>query len=110
MSPAEIVQAQLEAYNAQDLEAFCALYADDCVIGDLNGAVTQQGIAAVRARYARTFAQYPKNRAWVVQRIAVGDVVIDHEQGERAPGGETFEAAVIYTVRDGRIVRADFAR
>lgn len=110
MSPSELVQAQVDAYNAQDLDRMCGCYAEDCVIADLNGAVTQQGRAAVRDRYARTFGQFPLNRAWVVSRIAVGDTVIDHEKGERAPGVEPFEVAVIYTVRDGFIARADFVR
>lgn len=71
MSAAEIVQRQLEAYNAQDLEAFCATYADDCIIADLNGAVTQAGADAIRARYAKTFSDFPKNRAWVEHRMCL---------------------------------------
>jgi uncharacterized protein (TIGR02246 family) len=110
MSAAEIVQRQLEAYNAQDLDAFCATYADDCVIADLNGAATQAGISDIRARYSKTFAEYPKNRAWVEHRMALGDVVIDHEKGARSPEGPFFEALVVYTVKNGRIARVDFVK
>ncbi len=110
MSPSDIVQAQLDAYNAQDLERFCALFADDCVIADLNGAVTQQGAVAVRERYQTMFSRFPKNHARLVNRIAVGDVVVDHEDIAREPGGEQFQAAAIYTVKNGRIARVDFAR
>jgi len=110
MSAADVVQRQLEAYNAQDLDAFCATYADDCVICDLHGAVTQSGAGEIRARYARTFADFPQNRAWVEHRMALGDVVIDHEKGERSPNGPSFEALVIYTVKNGRIARVDFVK
>lgn len=110
MSAADVVQAQLEAYNAQDLDAFCATYADDCVIADLNGAVSQSGAAEIRARYAKTFGDYPKNRAWVVNRMSLGDVVIDHERGERSPEGPFFEALVVYTIANGRIARVDFVK
>lgn len=110
MSAADVVQRQLEAYNAQDLDAFCATYADDCIIADLNGAVTQAGGDAIRARYAKTFADFPKNRAWVEHRMALGDVVIDHEKGERSPEGPFFEALVVYTVKDGLIARVDFVK
>jgi len=39
LNPADIVQGQLDAYNAQDLDAHCAFFADDVVVADLNGAV-----------------------------------------------------------------------
>ncbi|PZO55503.1 MAG: NTF2 enzyme family protein [Alphaproteobacteria bacterium] len=110
MSAVDLVQRQLEAYNAQNLDAFCATYADDCVIADLNGAVSQSGKDAIRARYAKTFSDYPKNRAWSINRMALGDVVIDHEKGERSPDGPFFEALVAYTVKDGLIARVDFVK
>jgi hypothetical protein len=110
MSAVEIVQRQVEAYNAQDLDGFCATYSEDCVIADLNGAVTQCGHADLRTRYGAMFAQYPLNRARIVNRIALGDVVIDHEQVARSPEGPHLEAVAIYTVRDGLIARVDFVK
>lgn len=110
MSSADIVQRQLDAYNAQDLDLFCTFYAPDCVISDLNGAVQQTGLGEIRARYEKAWALFPQNRAVVLSRIVVGNTVIDHERVSRAPGGETFEVAAIYTLRDGLIARVDFAR
>jgi hypothetical protein len=105
-----VVQRQLDAYNAQDLDAFMACYAQDVVLAGLNGEVTERGSNAVRARYGALFARFPHNRARLVNRIDLGNVVIDHEDVEREPGGERFQVAAIYTVRDGLIVRVDFAR
>ena len=110
MSPVDLVQRQLDAYNAQDLDAFVATYAPDCVIADLNGAVTQNGREAIRARYAAMFAEFPHNKARVVSRVALGDVVIDHEAVSRSPDGPHFEALAIYTVKDGLIARVDFVK
>jgi uncharacterized protein (TIGR02246 family) len=110
MSAEAIVQRQLDAYNAQDLDAFCACFAADCVLTELNGAVTGEGGAAVRARYANLFSDYPDNRAELINRIVVGDVVIDHEDIARTKQGDRFRAAAIYTVRDGLIARVDFVR
>lgn len=110
MNSADVVQRQLDAYNAQDLGLFCTFYAPDCVISDLNGAVQQTGLAEIRARYEKAWAQFPQNRAVALSRIVVGNTVIDHERVSRAPGGETFEVAAIYTLRDGLIARVDFAR
>ncbi len=111
ISPAvALAQGQLDAYNAQDLEAFLSFYADDIVVADLNGAVTNNGIAALRERYAAMFAKFPENKALLVNRIANGDTVIDHEDVIRAPGGERFFAIAIYTIAGGKIARVDFAK
>lgn len=108
-SPLTVVQAQLDAYNAQDLDAFCDCFADECVLAELNGEITTAGLPAIRERYAALFRQYPGNYAQLVNRIAVGDIVIDHEDIERSAGVRV-ELAMIYTVRDGKIRRADAAR
>lgn len=109
MTPENIVQRQLDAYNAQNLDAFCACFADDCVLGELNGAITQRGAAAIRERYETLFATYPENHAALVNRVVVGNVVIDHENISRSPS-ERINAAAIYTVKDGLIARVDFVR
>jgi uncharacterized protein (TIGR02246 family) len=109
MTPVDIVQCQLDAYNTQNLEAFCACFADDCVLGELNGAVTQKGKPAIRERYRTLFTTYPKNHAALVNRVVVGNVVIDHEDITRSPS-ERINAAAIYTVKDGLIARVDFVR
>lgn len=109
MSAEGVVQRQLDAYNAQDLDAFCACFAADCVLAELNGPVTQQGIAAIRQRYANLFQTYPENHAALVNRVVVGNVVIDHEDIVRSPS-ERIGAAAIYTVKDGLIARVDFVR
>lgn len=110
MSAVDVVQLQLDTYNAQDLEAFLATYAPDCEICDLNGAVTQRGHADIRARYAAMFAQFPDNKARLVNRMALGDVVIDHEDVVRGPNGPRLEAIAIYTVKNGLIARVDFIK
>ncbi len=110
LSNVDLVQAQLEAYNAQDLDAYCAFFAKDVVVADLNGAVTTQGVEAYRARYEGVFRQFPQNKAELLNRIAVGSTVIDHEKVVRSPGGESFEVIAIYTLADGKVARVDFAK
>jgi hypothetical protein len=110
LKPVDIAQGQLDAYNAHDLDAFCAFYANDVVVADLNGAVTGEGIAALRARYTKLFAEFPQNHAALAGRITVGQTVIDHERVTRTPDGEAFEVAAIYTIADGKIARVDFVK
>lgn len=109
MSATEIVQRQLDAYNAQDINAFCACFAADCILSELNGAVTQHGATAIRERYQTLFTSFPENHAALVNRVVVGNVVIDHEDITRS-ASERINAAAIYTVKDGLIARVDFVR
>jgi hypothetical protein len=106
----DIAQKQLDAYNAQDLDIYVSFFASDCVVSGLNGAPTETTRDAIKARYAKAFAQFPQNKAYLKNRIAVGSTVVDHERVVRAPGGEEFEIIAIYTFRDGLISRVDFAK
>ena len=110
MKPADVVQAQLEAYNGQDLERVCACFGAEAVLAEFGGAVTHAGLEAVRQRYASLFAEHPGNRARLVCRMAVGDVVIDDEEIVRGPETPLFRAIAIYTVKNGLITRVDFVR
>ena len=110
LSVADLMDGQMDAYNAQDLDAYAAFFTPDVIVGDLNGAVAQRSYAELRARYEKTFAQFPQNRAELLSRTVVGNTVVEHERVVRAPGGETFEVICIYTLADGKIARVDFAK
>ena len=110
MSNLQVAQAQLDAYNAQDLDKYMTYFTEDCIVSGLNGVPTETSRGAIRARYAKAFAQFPQNKAELKNRIAVGNTVIDHELVIRSPSGEQFEIIAIYTFRDGLIARVDFAK
>jgi hypothetical protein len=80
------------------------------VVSNLNGPVTLTGAAAIRKRYREIFARYPRNNSKLLNRISLGDVVIDHERVEREDDGTSFEIVAIYTVRNDRIARVDFVK
>jgi hypothetical protein len=111
MSLESITQAQLDAYNAQDLDAYCGYFTDDVVIADVGGAVSSTGVQALRDRYAGAFAKFPKNRADLLNRIVLAGAVIDHESVDRGDGVTAlFEVAAIYTFRGDKIARVDFTK
>jgi hypothetical protein len=111
VSVEEIAQAQLDAYNAQNLDAYCAFFTDDVVVANVGGDVTGQGIEAYRARYKEAFAKFPNNKAELLNRIVLGNTVIDHERVDRGDGTTpVFEVAAIYTFRGDKIARVDFAK
>jgi len=83
---------------------------EDVVVADLNGAISLEGLAAYRARYAKVFADFPENKVVLLGRIAVGNVVIDHERVLRSPSAEPFEIAAIYTFHGDKIARVDFVK
>ena len=111
MNLAEFAQRQLDAYNAQDLDAYCTFFTDDVIIAGVGGAVTGEGNAALRERYAGAFAKFPNNRADLLGRLVLGNTVIDHERVDRGDGvTPVFEVAAIYTFRGDKIARVDFAK
>jgi len=105
-----VAQKQLDAYNAQDVDAMVSFYAPDCVVAAPDGTVTERSRAEIHARYAKAFAQFPQNKANLKNRIAVGNTVVDHEHVVRAPGGEEFEIIAIYSFKDGLISHVAFAK
>jgi hypothetical protein len=109
-SRVDLVQAQFDAYNAQDLDAYCGFFTDDVIVADYNGAVTVQGIAAYRAKYVQVFADFPNNRAGLLARMQIGDTVIDHERVDRGNGAPAFEVGCIYTFAGDRVARVDFVK
>jgi len=106
----DIAQRQLDAYNAQDLDAYCSYFADDVVVADVGGATSLTGVEAFRAKYRQVFADFPQNKVELLDRMVLGNTVIDHEKVIRSPGGDTFEVAAVYTFAGDKIARVDFAK
>ncbi|HEY9102798.1 nuclear transport factor 2 family protein [Chitinimonas sp.] len=110
MSPADYAQAQLERYNAHDLEGFLALYAEDVEIYDFPTTLCMQGRAAMRERYGKILYPGATVKAVVSQRIVCGSRVIDHEQVSGHPISGEASLAVIYEVGAAGIEKVWFIR
>ncbi|MBT9595346.1 MAG: nuclear transport factor 2 family protein [Vitreoscilla sp.] len=103
MNPVDPVQRQLDAYNARDLAAFVAQYADDVQVFRLPGTQpTIVGKAALAEHYAKNRFNLPSLHAALVARMAFGNKVIDHEL-ITGIAAEPVHAAAIYEVRGGLI-------
>lgn len=102
-----VVQKQLEAYNARDLEAFMALMSDDCVAKDaVTGAIMCQGTAQLRERYGNRFKTAVHSE--LLGRLCLGDVVVDREIITGLPDGAAADCLATYHVAGGKIVRMEF--
>jgi hypothetical protein len=107
--PATIVQRQLDAYNAHDVEGLVATYADGAELFAHPAELLNQGSAQIRERYTRRFRD-AQPHAVILQRVVLGPTVIDHEEitTQSAAGPQTVRAVVIYEVSHGKIARAWF--
>lgn len=110
IAPAAVVQAQLDAYNAKDIDALMATYAPDAQQFALHGALLAAGHEAIRPRYIARFAE-PDLHARLLSRTVLGNFVTDLEIVTRnfPEGLGTVELLCIYEVVEGRIARASFA-
>ena len=107
-SPVEVVQKQLDDYNRRDLAAFIANYSDDIIVYRLPSTEPSLvGKVAFAASYEKNRFNLPDLHAELVNRIAFGNKVIDHERIHGVKP-DPFEVAAAYEVRDGLIVTAWF--
>lgn len=103
MTPEQVVQKQLDAYSACDLDAFAATYTDDIEIVDGAGKVICKGITQLRERYGPVFRDNPSQLALITYRITAGDWVIDDETVLGRADGKTRHAVAIYRVQGDKI-------
>ena len=103
------VQAQLDAYNARDIDAFMQCWADDCLYYAFPDELLARGASQVRARHLTRF-QEPNLHGHLVKRIAAGNLVVDQEIVTRTfpEGPGEVDVIAIYEVTDGKIAKAWF--
>jgi hypothetical protein len=108
-NPAAVVQRQLDAYNARDLEGILATYAADAQQFEFPDKLLASGTAALRERFAARF-QEPNLHAQLLHRTVLGNKVIDHEEVTRTfpEGPGKIQLLAIYEVQDGKIAKAWF--
>ena len=78
-TPEQAAQAQLDAYNARDVDAFAYCYAVDVEVSRLpTGRVIARGREALRETYAKLFAAAPVLHCNLLHRLVHGRCVVDH--------------------------------
>lgn len=109
-SAAAVVQSQLDAFNARDIDGLMATYAPDAEQFQLHGALLARGHEQMRPRYLARFEE-PDLHARLVSRTVMDNLVVDLEIITRnfPEGLGTLEMLCIYEVGDGCIQKASFA-
>jgi hypothetical protein len=106
----KLISMLVERYNAQDYDGVAACFAAEVQEFSHGGELLRTGPEAIAANYKKLFAEFPENRADVLHRSAFGDKVFDHERVRRSSTHDPFEIVVIYTIKDGVIIRTDYVR
>jgi hypothetical protein len=103
----KIVQANLDAYNAHDIELFMSFFSDDIAMYNFKDSKqTASGINEVRAIYEPYFKASPNLHSKILKRTVFDNKVIDHEYITGASGSsDPFEIVLIYEVEDTKIVK-----
>ncbi|WP_242527962.1 nuclear transport factor 2 family protein [Allomuricauda sp. CAU 1633] len=105
-SPRIIVQKQLEAYNARDIDAFMETYSEDIKLYDYPNSLFLEGQEKMRQRYRTFFESTPDLYCEIKNRIVIGNKVIDEEYVTL--NGSKISAVAIYEVENGKIVKVTF--
>jgi hypothetical protein len=99
MTPEEVVQKQLDAYNACDIDAFAATYSPEIKIHDGSGKLICDGLKRLREIYGPLFDDNPNQIAIITKRITGGDWVVDDEVVIGRKDGKRRNAVAIYRVQ-----------
>ena len=103
---ADIVDAQVKAFQGRDLESFLACYSANAVIKDADGNVIVSGLDSLRRMYAQLFRDSPRLAVQIPNRMAVSEYVIDEERIEgfnMAGFPPAIHAVAVYRITDGTI-------
>lgn len=105
----DIVDAQIEAYRAKDLERFLSYYSDDASVIALDGSPMFVDKAAMREQYGKLFTDSPDLELIIANRVFAGEFVVDEEHvtGLHFEGMPTaLTGVVVYKVTGGMIAQA----
>ena len=112
MSPEQVVQKQLDAYNKRDIKAFMATMSTEVALYNFSdGQQLANGYEAVEKLYTELFKNSPKLHSELTNRIVLGHQVIDHESITGRQGNDqAIELVVIYEVKNEKIYKITVLR
>ncbi|PLK25037.1 hypothetical protein C0V72_03290 [Porphyrobacter sp. TH134] len=116
MSNLDTARAMIDAYNAQDVDAYVAFMTDDACEANYRGDVVREGKEGTRSGLAAAFARWPQNQAEIVEAQAIGNYVLMREHVTRGPATdgsplvEPFDVIAVYSFEGDKCSRVEFIR
>ena len=108
-SPENLVQQQVNGYNARNIDAFLSPYSEDVEIYNYeSNTLIKKGKEAIRESYTHYFEKYPDLHCEIINRMVLGNTVIDHERISGVIPNASYEAIALYTIENGKIVKVTF--
>lgn len=108
-SPEALAQRQLQGYNKQDIEMFLEPYSEDVRVYSFPDTLLFTSKDEMRRRYTKLFSSRPMLRCELIDRVVLGNVVIDHERVTGLSENSSAEEVIaIYRVSEGQIVAVYF--
>ncbi len=104
----DIVEQQLIAYNAKDMDTFVKTFSDTIKAYDYPNKLQFKGKIQLRSMYTDLFAKIPDLHSEIKNRIVIGNIVIDEEY--LTANGDNFSLAAIYEIKEGKIAKMIFIR
>jgi hypothetical protein len=104
----KLAQEQLNAYNKRDIDAFVATYAENVKVYKFPNELLYEGKTAMYDMYGRMFARTPDLHCRLVNRIVMGNTVIDQEEVTISKKDQPMNAIAIYKIKDGKIAEVYF--
>ncbi len=102
----DVVQTQVDAYNARDLNRFVQCFSSDAVVLDGEGNQMAEGHQGIRRLYAPQFDSSPNLHCEIKKQIIVGQYVVNEEHVIGLHGHPSvLRGVAVYHVSDGKIVR-----
>jgi hypothetical protein len=104
----DVIDAQIEAYRAKDVERFLSHYADVASVVLFDGTPMFADKQAMREQYGELFADSPDLHLTVASRMTAGDFVVDEEHVSGMHFGDMpteVTALSVYRVTNGKITR-----
>ena len=107
LSPQELVQGQLEAYNNHDIKSFCSFFAEDVRVYDAHtNQLLFEGMTAFQERYSKRFSN-PNLHCTIINRMIQDHIVIDQEEVVGIKD-DIVKAIAIYHIKKGYIQEVHF--
>lgn len=104
LSPVQVIQAQMEAFNRHDLEGYLSHISEDIILEDERGQLIMIGRHAYAPIVSGMWKEHPNLRSDLLDRMALGQWVIDETMMVGHIDNSSTHLISIYRVIDGEIV------